>query len=106
MKSNVLPMCRNKAGGELRVDAAEFVPGQWDKPKQAAVASEVAATGSQHSVSGLTDDDSILQGSDANHAGWTAAEYSQQYYTAQVSCASAHISVPCMAALNASCLPS
>ena len=94
MKVNPLLMCRNKAGGELRVGAAEFVPGQWDKPKQAAIPSEVIATGSQHSVSGLTDDDSVLQGSDANHAGWTVAEYSQQYYTAQVSCATAHISVP------------
>ena len=78
-------MCRSKAGGELRVDAAEFVPGQWDKPKQASVASEMIANGSQHSLSGLTDEDSILQGSDANPAGWTAADYSQHYYIAQVS---------------------
>ena len=87
-------ICRSKAGGELRVDAAEFVPGQWDKPKQAAVASEMIANGSQHSLSGLTDDDSIVQGSDANPAGWTAADYSQQYYIAQVGSATAHIFVP------------
>ncbi len=78
-------ICRHKAGGELRVNAVEFVPGQWDKPKQAAVTGSVKGSGSQHSVSGMTDDDSTLQGSDANANGWTAAEYSQQYYTAQVS---------------------
>ena len=86
------------------MDAAEFVPGQWDKPKQAALVSEVIATESQHSVSGLTDDDSALQGSDANQNGWTAAEYSQQYYTAQVSRAFGHTSVSWAATLHVSCL--
>ena len=82
------------------MDAAEFVPGQWDKPKQAAVASEMIANGSQHSLSGLTDEDSMVQGSDANAAGWTAADYSQQYYLAQVSftlgplCCSAALNCP------------
>ena len=86
-------MCRNKAGGELRVDAVEFVPGQWDKPKQGAVPAEAAAADTQLSISGMTDDDSVAPGSDANGMGWTAAEYSQQYYIAQVCRAIAHISV-------------
>ena len=87
MKANALLMCRNKGGGELRVDAADFVPGQWDKPKQAAVPAEVDAAETQHSTSGLTDDDSMQPGSDTNGVDWTAAEYSQQYYIAQVCCA-------------------
>ena len=88
------------------MDAAEFVPGQWGKPTQAAIIPEVTSTESQHSVSGLTDDDSAVQGSDANQNGWTAAEYSQQYYTAQVPCAISHLSLSSEAILEVLCLAS
>ena len=75
--------CRGKTGGELRVDADVFVPGQWDKPIQGMPLDEALASGSQQSLSGLTDDEAALQGSDVNLPAWTQAEYAQQYYISQ-----------------------
>lgn len=75
--------CRGKSGGELRVDADVFVPGQWDKPIQGVPLDEALASGSQQSLSGLTDDEAALQGSDVNLQAWTQAEYTQQYYISQ-----------------------
>lgn len=66
------------------MDAAEFVPGQWDKPKQGELPGTLDKSGSQQSLSFQTDDASALQGSDAAANEYAQADYSQQYYTAQV----------------------
>ena len=67
------------------MDADVFVPGQWDKPIQGMPLDEALASGSQQSLSGLTDDEAALQGSDVNLQAWTQAEYTQQYYVSQAS---------------------
>ena len=71
---------RSKPNGELRVEAADFVPGQWDKPKQA---DTIVKSESQQSLNSQTDGGSHLPGSDAHAQGW-AQDYAHQYYSAQV----------------------
>ncbi|CAK0756686.1 hypothetical protein CVIRNUC_002476 [Coccomyxa viridis] len=69
----------SKPNGELRVEAADFVPGQWDKPKQA---DTMVKSESQQSLNSQTDGGSHLPGSDAHAQGW-AQDYAHQYYSAQ-----------------------
>ena len=72
-------MRRSKPNGELRVEAADFVPGQWEKPKQA---DTMVKSESQQSLNSQTDGGSHLPGSDAHAQGW-AQDYAHQYYSAQ-----------------------
>ena len=62
------------------MEAADFVPGQWDKPMQA---DNMVKSESQQSLNSQTDGGSILPGSDAHAQSW-AQDYAHQYYSAQV----------------------